>query len=170
MSVTEIGRRLKKARLDAKMTQAEAARNLGVSFQTISSYERGINRVDSDTLMKLCAIYKTSVGELLRTPAWSKDMREEYERASEERKDRLIELWGCPDFLIERENQKREPDTSHHTKYNVKKTNIQVMCQKRTKFKIALDNVRYWNYYKCARFRYRTFVVFGGEPHEYSAA
>lgn len=36
MSVTEIGRRLKKARLDAKMTQAEAARNLGVSFQTIS--------------------------------------------------------------------------------------------------------------------------------------
>lgn len=113
MSVTEIGRRLKKARLDAKMTQAEAARNLGVSFQTISSYERGINRVDSDTLMKLCAIYKTSVGELLRTPAWSKDMREEYERASEERKDRLIELWGCPDFLIERENQKREPDTSH---------------------------------------------------------
>lgn len=112
MSVNEIGRRLKRARLDAKMTQAEAAKRLGVSFQTISSYERGINRVDSDTLMKLCAIYETSVGELLRTPAWSKEMREEYESASEERKDRLIELWGCPDFLLERQNQKREPDTS----------------------------------------------------------
>ena len=110
MSVTEIGRRLKKARLDAGLTQAEAAKKLGLSFQTISSYERGINRIDSDTLLKLCEIYRTSVSRLLTTPAWSDEMREEYENSDDERKDLLIELWGCPDFLIERQNNKREPD------------------------------------------------------------
>lgn len=44
MSVTEIGKRLKLARQQAHITQAEVAKRLGVSFQTISSYERGINR------------------------------------------------------------------------------------------------------------------------------
>ena len=112
MSVTEIGRRLKKARIDAGLTQAEAAKKLGLSFQTISSYERGINRIDSDTLLKLCEIYRTSVSRLLTTPAWSDEMREEYENSDDERKDLLIELWGCPDFLIERQNNKREPDHS----------------------------------------------------------
>lgn len=112
MSVTEIGRRLKKARIDAGLTQAEVAKRLGVSFQTISSYERGINRIDSDTLLKLCEIYRTSISRLLTTPAWSDEMRKEYENSDDERKDQLIELWGCPDFLIERQNNKREPDHS----------------------------------------------------------
>lgn len=65
MSVNDIGRRLKEARQRAQITQADVAKRLGVSYQTISSYERGVNRVDSDTLMKLCEIYGMTVGELM---------------------------------------------------------------------------------------------------------
>ena len=65
MSTNEIGCRLKAARVAAGLTQADAAGILGVSYQTISSYERGVNRIDSDTLLKLCAAYGLTVSELI---------------------------------------------------------------------------------------------------------
>ena len=65
MSTNEIGRRLKAARISAGLTQADAAAILGVSYQTISSYERGVNRIDSDALLKLCAAYGLTVSELM---------------------------------------------------------------------------------------------------------
>lgn len=111
MSATEIGRRLKKARLDAGLTQKEAATKLGITYQAISNYERGINRVDTDTLTKLCAIYNIRIIDLLRTPAWDKDMFEAYRNAeSDEQRQMYIQLWGCPEQLIEAENERREPD------------------------------------------------------------
>lgn len=68
MSVTEIGRRLKKARLDAGLTQKEVADKLNITYQAISNYERGTNRVDTDTLSMLCAIYGIQISNLLTTP------------------------------------------------------------------------------------------------------
>lgn len=113
MSATEIGRRLKKARLDAGLTQAEAARRLGITYQAISNYERGINRVDTDTLRKLCSIYNVSISDLLRTSAWTDEMFDAYYNAnSREDRQRYIDLWGCPDVLIQSENEQREPDPS----------------------------------------------------------
>lgn len=113
MSATEIGRRLKKARLDAGLTQREAADRLGITYQAISNYERGTNRVDTDTLTSLCNIYRINISDLLRTPAWTSDMLTAYLNAeSDTERDAYISLWGCPAELIEKENNRREPDLS----------------------------------------------------------
>lgn len=113
MSANEIGRRLKKARLDAGLTQKDVATSLGITYQAISNYERGINRVDTDTLSRLCGLYGIEIGDLLRTPAWDDNMFEAYRNARND-KDReyFIKLWGCPAELIETENNRHEPDLS----------------------------------------------------------
>lgn len=111
MSATEIGRRLKKARLDAGLTQKEVAERLGITYQAISNYERGTNRVDTDTLSRLCQIYGIQILSLLRTPAWDDSMFDAYRTAtSDEERQNYISLWGCPAELIEAENNRREPD------------------------------------------------------------
>lgn len=111
MSATEIGRRLKKARLDAGLTQKDAADKLGITYQAISNYERGINRVDTDTLSRLCRIYGIQISNLLSTPAWDDSMLAAYRNATtDEERQYYIRLWGCPAELIEEENNRREPD------------------------------------------------------------
>lgn len=52
-----VGETLKKARKNAGLTQAQVADLLGLTYQAISNYERGINSIDNDTLMKLCLMY-----------------------------------------------------------------------------------------------------------------
>ena len=113
MSVTEIGRRLKNARLNRHMTQAEVAKKLGVTYQAISNYERGTTQVSTDTLSKLCCIYQIPVSKLLVTPAWDEDMFEAYRNAkSDKERQRYFDLWGVPAELIEAANNLREPDLS----------------------------------------------------------
>lgn len=111
MSITEIGRRLKQARLDAKFTQKEVADRLGITYQAISNYERGTNRVDTDTLTKLCQIYGIAISDLLVTPAWNSEMLDAYRSAkSDADRDYYLKLWGTPSELIEEVNNRREPD------------------------------------------------------------
>ena len=71
MSIDEIAIRLKKARKNAKMTQADVAAHLGITYQAISNYERGITRVDTDTLVKLCAVYNISVSDILGADSYT---------------------------------------------------------------------------------------------------
>ena len=111
MSVAEIGRRLKKARLDAKLTQKEVADKLGITYQAISNYERGTNRVDTDTLSRLCKIYGIAISDLLSTPAWTSEMFDAYRSAkSDSERERYLKLWGTPAELIDEVNNRREPD------------------------------------------------------------
>ena len=113
MSTTEIGRRLKNARLNACLTQKEVADRLDITYQAISNYERGINRVDTDTLTMLCQIYGIRISDLISTPAWDDDMLDAYHNASTgEEKAALIKLWGTPSVLMEEENNRREPETA----------------------------------------------------------
>ena len=112
MGASEIGRRLKKARIDAGLKQADVAKILGITYQAISNYERGVNRVDTDTLQRLCSVYNIKVSDLLRTPARTSEMLSMYRGAStSEEKQHLLSIWGVPDFLIEETNNQREPDT-----------------------------------------------------------
>lgn len=69
MSIDEIAIRIKRARKDADMTQAEAAAKLGITYQAISNYERGITRIDTDTLVKLCSVYGVTVSDILGATA-----------------------------------------------------------------------------------------------------
>lgn len=65
MGKEEIASKLKKARVNSKMTQKEVADILGMTYQAISNYERGKTKVESDILVKLCKIYNVSVPDIL---------------------------------------------------------------------------------------------------------
>jgi transcriptional regulator with XRE-family HTH domain len=50
-----IGRRIRRRRLFMSMTQSALARALGVTFQQVQKYEKGINRVPAERLLQICA-------------------------------------------------------------------------------------------------------------------
>lgn len=56
---------LRQLRQEKGMTQSQAAEELGVTRQTVSSYESGRTRPDFDTLMRLAEIYGVSFEDVL---------------------------------------------------------------------------------------------------------
>ncbi len=66
MGDTNLGGRLKEAREQSHLTQAEVCEKIGVSKpQTISSYERGTNNPTLETLKELSQLYSVSTDWLL---------------------------------------------------------------------------------------------------------
>lgn len=61
----EVGRRLRARRIGLAMSQETVAEALGVTFQQLQKYEKGINRVAAGTLFKLAKILKTRPEELM---------------------------------------------------------------------------------------------------------
>ncbi len=61
----EVGKLLKELRLKHKLTQAELANRVGVTYQAVSRWEKGMNTPNLDTLLALKNIYGVSVDELL---------------------------------------------------------------------------------------------------------
>ena len=55
-----IASNIRRARLNANMTQAEAAEKLGVTAQAISNFERGVNGIETSVLLRMCEIYNVS--------------------------------------------------------------------------------------------------------------
>lgn len=94
-----IASNIRRARLAAGMTQADAAKELNITAQAISNFERGINGVENSLLLRMCEIYKTSMSYILG---------EEYEQeeaptVSSERSvsddELMFALWGdCQDI------------------------------------------------------------------------
>ena len=63
-----IASNVKRARISADMTQAEAADKLGITAQAISNYERGINCIENSLLIRMCEIYHTSMNSIIGEP------------------------------------------------------------------------------------------------------
>jgi len=61
----EIGARLRVARINAKLTQAQVGARLGVSFQQVQKYERGINRISGAMMFEACRLLKIDPNYLL---------------------------------------------------------------------------------------------------------
>lgn len=59
-----IASNIKRARIDANMTQAEAASKLGITAQAISNFERGINGIENSLLLRMCKIYNTNMSHI----------------------------------------------------------------------------------------------------------
>lgn len=59
-----IASNIRQARIDAGLTQAEAAKKLGITAQAISNFERGVNNIESSLLLKMCDIYHKSISEI----------------------------------------------------------------------------------------------------------
>lgn len=62
----EIGKKLKQARLGAKLTQEQAAERLFVSRQTISNWENEKTYPDIASVVRLSDLYSISLDELLK--------------------------------------------------------------------------------------------------------
>ena len=56
---------IRRARIAANMTQADAARRLGITAQAISNFERGINGIENSLLLQMCEIYNTNLSNIL---------------------------------------------------------------------------------------------------------
>ena len=60
-----IGDNLRQLRMEKGMTQNQAAEELGVTRQAVSSYEAGRTRPDIDTLMRLAEVYGVCLEDVL---------------------------------------------------------------------------------------------------------
>ena len=103
MKIKDVVRRtiasnIKQARIDANMTQAEAADRLGITAQAISNFERGINGIENSLLVCMCEIYNTSMSSILGED--QEQSPSEYELTEGEMQ--LIELFR----LIPKEQQR----------------------------------------------------------------
>lgn len=89
---------MREARKQAGLTQNDAAKALGVTYQAISNYERDKCRVEAGVLKQLCILYHCSATELLQPLSWSERNQALYDetKTDEERAD-LFALWGVPE-------------------------------------------------------------------------
>lgn len=60
-----IASNIKRARIAANLTQAEAAAKLGITAQAISNFERGINGIENSLLLRMCEIYNTNMSSIV---------------------------------------------------------------------------------------------------------
>lgn len=82
-----IGNNLKAARKKSELTQVQVARRLHISPKTVSSWENNRSAPDLDSLVKLGAVYQSSVDSLLETAsnlagAQDNGMQRCYERST----------------------------------------------------------------------------------------
>ena len=61
----DIGNRIKLRRLGAGMTQMALAERMGISFQQVQKYEKGVNRVSSHRLRLLCDILNCTTDSIV---------------------------------------------------------------------------------------------------------
>ena len=61
----EIGRRVRLLRIERDMSQEALGEKLGVSFQQIQKYEKGINRVTCGRLMEIARVLTTTPHDLM---------------------------------------------------------------------------------------------------------
>jgi transcriptional regulator with XRE-family HTH domain len=58
-----VGERVRSRRIQAKISQAKLGEALGVTFQQIQKYEKGVNRIGSGRLFKIAEVLACDVTE-----------------------------------------------------------------------------------------------------------
>jgi len=81
----QIGGVIRDRRAALGLTQAELGKAIGVTFQQVQKYERGVNRVAAATLLKVADALQCSVADLYGDP--EPDGRSPSERA-------ILKLWA----------------------------------------------------------------------------
>jgi transcriptional regulator with XRE-family HTH domain len=59
-----IGARMRERRLRLNMSQDQLGKELGVSFQQVQKYEKGINRVSASRLFEICRVLNVSLASM----------------------------------------------------------------------------------------------------------
>jgi len=63
----QLGGIIKALRMAKKLSQTELGLRIGVSFQQVQKYERGLNRVSASTLVLIAKALDISAAEILQT-------------------------------------------------------------------------------------------------------
>ncbi len=63
-----VGAKIRIFRTQRGMSQSELAAKIGVAFQQVQKYEKGINRVGASRLSRIAAVLGISIGELFEAP------------------------------------------------------------------------------------------------------
>lgn len=92
-----LGQRIKRFREQAGLSQTELGNRLGISYQQIQKYERGVNRLSVDTLLRMARALGQPVATLLEAGDGPRgglvaEARPEYSPASREERE-LLRIW-----------------------------------------------------------------------------
>lgn len=79
-----LGNRLKQARNKRGLTQTQAGDAVGISYGTLSGYERDYRNPDHETLIKLSELYQVSVSWLLGAEHLNSEQNEKRTQLEEE--------------------------------------------------------------------------------------
>lgn len=79
-----LGKRLKQARVKRGLTQTQAGDAVGISYGTLSGYERDYRNPDHETLLKLSELYQVSVSWLLGAEEFNSTNTEKRTQSEEE--------------------------------------------------------------------------------------
>src|SRR5579864_2792761 len=63
-----VGAKIRIFRTERGMSQSELAGKIGVAFQQVQKYEKGINRVGASRLSRIAAVLGISIGDLFEAP------------------------------------------------------------------------------------------------------
>lgn len=98
-----VGRRLKQQREALSLSQERLADMLGISFQQVQKYERGMNRVGASRLFQLCGVLGVEVGFFFDglEPAPPSALAEEGHRSNPLSTAALLAAPGALDLLAE---------------------------------------------------------------------
>jgi transcriptional regulator with XRE-family HTH domain len=69
----QVGQRIRVQRLAMRMTQAALGDALGLTFQQVQKYEKGVSRVGAGRLAKIAKVLRVPVAncsELIKIPGW----------------------------------------------------------------------------------------------------
>jgi transcriptional regulator with XRE-family HTH domain len=72
---TEVGESIRAHRLIAGMSQTDLANKLGVSFQQVQKYEKGVNRVGAGRLPEIAEIFNIPIDALFKDCAQTSPAR-----------------------------------------------------------------------------------------------
>ena len=67
--MVQCGRTISQARKKQNMTQMELADRMGISFQAVSNWERGVSMPDISKLLELSEVLGITVDEILGKPS-----------------------------------------------------------------------------------------------------
>jgi transcriptional regulator with XRE-family HTH domain len=70
----ELGQRIRLRRVEQKMSQAELGEKLGVSFQQVQKYEKGVNRIGAARLQQVAKILDVDMSFFYDTTPRSREV------------------------------------------------------------------------------------------------
>lgn len=71
-----VGRRVRVMRLERRMSQTALADQLGLTFQQVQKYEKGVNRIGAGRLQTIAEIFQVPVAALFSSSAPAREHRD----------------------------------------------------------------------------------------------